>query len=35
VMTPGLVVAVFAVCREAILAAVRSAIDGVVSGTGG
>lgn len=35
VMTAGLVVAVFAVFREAILAAVRTAIEGVVSGTGG
>jgi hypothetical protein len=35
VMTAGLVVAVFAVFREAILEAVRSAIDGVVAGTGG
>jgi hypothetical protein len=35
VMTAGLVVAVFAVFRQAILEAVRSAIDGVVSGTGG
>jgi hypothetical protein len=35
VMTAGLVVAVFAVFREAILAAVRAAIEGVVSGTGG
>jgi hypothetical protein len=34
VMTAGLVVAVFAVFREAILDAVRTAIDGVVSGTG-
>jgi hypothetical protein len=35
VMTAGLVVAVFAVFRQAILEAVRSAIAGVVSSTGG
>jgi hypothetical protein len=35
VMTAGLVVAVFAVFRQAILEAVRTAIDGVVTTTGG
>jgi hypothetical protein len=35
VMTAGLVVAVFAVFRQAIVEAVQSAISGVVSSTGG
>jgi len=35
VMTAGLVVAVFAVFRTAIIAAIQDAINSVVSGTGG
>jgi hypothetical protein len=35
VMTAGLVVAIFAVFRDAIVDAVRTALDQVVSGTGG
>ena len=35
VMTAGLVVAVFAVFKGAIIGAVQQAIDQVVSGTGG
>lgn len=35
VMTAGLVAAVFAVFRDAIVDAVRTALDQVVSGTGG
>jgi hypothetical protein len=34
-MTAGLVVAIYAVFRDAIVDAVRTALDEVVSGTGG